>query len=150
MWAPAAPRPSTVLYRIEYGIAPRPVKASPIAGAGRRPAPRPTAGRRPAGASIRHNLRMPLGQRPRLLFARFGISRFSAEGTEGSRDTFDMAAPHAVARPSSSLDIAAAAPAGEPPVRRWPVWVRLLILFGGSAVLWAGIAWAAAFVLRLR
>jgi hypothetical protein len=64
-------------------------------------------------------------------------------------ETFAVAATHAVAT-SSPVDLAALpAPPDEPQIGRWPGWARLAIIVGGSAVLWGGIAWAAARVLHL-
>ena len=53
-------------------------------------------------------------------------------------DTLDMAATHAGAGPSSSLDVGAAS-ADEPAIDCWPGWARVTIVFGSSAALWAGI-----------
>jgi hypothetical protein len=63
-----------------------------------------------------------------------------------------VAARPAVAAPSISLDLgaAAAAPSQELQVGRWPGWTRLAILIGGSAILWAGLGWLAFRVLKLR
>jgi hypothetical protein len=67
-------------------------------------------------------------------------------------ETLDVAATPVVAVPSRSRDLGAtvAAPAHEPDVALWPAWTRLSILIGGSAVLWAGLAWVALKVLALR
>ena len=48
-----------------------------------------------------------------------------------------VAATRAVTVPSVSLN------------QRWPVWSRLAILLGGSAVLWAGLGWVAFQILKL-
>jgi hypothetical protein len=62
-----------------------------------------------------------------------------------------VAATRAVARPPSSLDLAAVAlaPSREPAVGRWPGWMRLAILIGGSAALWIGLGWIALRILKL-
>jgi hypothetical protein len=66
-------------------------------------------------------------------------------------ETLAVAATRAVATPPSSLDLGPAVSAlpDEPEVRRWPGWACLAILFGGSAALWAAIAWAAIRILKL-
>jgi hypothetical protein len=43
----------------------------------------------------------------------------------------------------------AAAPSEALEIGRWPGWVSLTIMFGGSAVLWSAIAWATLGVLKL-
>ena len=66
--------------------------------------------------------------------------------------TLDVAPTQVGAVPSRSRDLGAmaAAPAHEPDIARWPAWTRLSILVGGSAVLWAGLAWVALKILALR
>ena len=66
-------------------------------------------------------------------------------------DTLDVAVTHVVAglprsRTSNTVTIA---PLDEPAVGRWPGWARLAILVGGSAALWAGLAWVAFRILKL-
>jgi hypothetical protein len=65
-------------------------------------------------------------------------------------DTPVVATP-VVAAFSVSLDLGAvaAAPSQEPAVGRWPGWARLTVLIGGSAALWAGLAWLAFRILKL-
>ncbi len=65
-------------------------------------------------------------------------------------DTLEVAATHA-ASPSSSpnVSVLAVAPSDEPRIGRWPGWVRLAILLGSGAGLWAGIAWLAFHILKL-
>ncbi len=73
-------------------------------------------------------------------------------------ETLDVAVTPVAAAPSRTRDLArlrdlaarAAASSPEPAVDRWPVWTRLAILVGGSAALWAGLAWVAVLVLKLR
>ena len=62
-----------------------------------------------------------------------------------------MTAADVVVAPKSVREFGAVAkaPAGEPAVGRWPGWLRVLILFGGAAGLWAGIAWIAMRVMKL-
>jgi hypothetical protein len=57
----------------------------------------------------------------------------------------------AIAAPSVTLDLSAvaAAPSRDIEVGRWPVWSRLAILVGSSALLWAGLGWVAFRVLKL-
>ena len=64
-------------------------------------------------------------------------------------DTHLVATPAAVA-PSVSLGLGAVVSASqEHEIGRWPVWSRLAILLGGSAVLWAGLGWVAFRVMQL-
>jgi hypothetical protein len=42
-----------------------------------------------------------------------------------------------------------AAPAHDAAVGRWPGWARLAVLVGGSAILWAVLAWVALLVMKL-
>ena len=65
-------------------------------------------------------------------------------------DTHLVSTP-AVAAPSVSLGLGAvvSAPSQELQAGRWPVWSRLAILLGGSAVLWAGLGWVAFRVMQL-
>jgi hypothetical protein len=58
-------------------------------------------------------------------------------GAGGASVDTHVAATQSVTVPSVSLD------------RRWPVWSRLAILIGGSAVLWAGLGWVAFQILKL-
>jgi hypothetical protein len=64
-------------------------------------------------------------------------------------ETFSAAATHAVAPPSSSVDLTAAAPAEDMRVTPWPAGARLAILIGGSAALWSAIAWVAYSLIKL-
>lgn len=63
-----------------------------------------------------------------------------------SVDTHAAATPIVVA---PAVSLIAAAPSRELQVGRWPVWSRLAILIGGSAVLWAGLGWVAFQILKL-
>src|SRR6185312_6232161 len=67
-------------------------------------------------------------------------------------ETLDVAATPVVVVPSRSRDLGAtvAAPSHEPDIARWPGWIRLAILIGGSAVLWGVLAWVAFQILALR
>jgi len=66
-------------------------------------------------------------------------------------ETLDVVATHVVARPSRlrTLNAVAPAPSDEPVVGRWSGCTRMAILIGGSAALWAGLAWVAFRVLKL-
>jgi hypothetical protein len=66
-------------------------------------------------------------------------------------ETLDVVATHAVARLSRSRNrsVVAATRSDEPAVERWPGWTRLAVLIGGSAALWAGLAWVALRILKL-
>jgi hypothetical protein len=67
-------------------------------------------------------------------------------------ETLDVAVTGVAAAPSRTRDqgAKAIAPSHEPAVGRWPGWTRLAILLGGSAALWAGLAWVAVLVLKLH
>jgi hypothetical protein len=66
-------------------------------------------------------------------------------------ETLDVVATHVVAGLSRSRDrgVVAAARSDEPAIERWPGWTRLAVLIGGSAALWAGLAWVAFRILKL-
>jgi len=66
-------------------------------------------------------------------------------------ETLDVAVTQVVAGLSRSrtLNAVAVAPSAEPAVERWPGWMRLAILIGGSAALWAGLGWVAFRILKL-
>ncbi len=67
-----------------------------------------------------------------------------------SVDTHAAATPVAIARSVSlGLGPVSSAPPQDLEAGRWPVWSRLAILLGGSAVLWAGLGWLAFRVMQL-
>jgi hypothetical protein len=63
----------------------------------------------------------------------------------------DIMATDVVASRKPVLDLAsvAVAPPDEPAIGRGPGWVRVSILLGGGAALWAGIGWIALQVVHL-
>lgn len=64
-------------------------------------------------------------------------------------ETLAVAATHPVATPPSSVDIVPCWAVDEPQVRRWPGWVRLMILASASAALWTLVGWTALRILQL-
>lgn len=66
-------------------------------------------------------------------------------------ETLDITATKVVASSRPMLDLASVpvAPPDEPAVGRWPGWIRVTLLLGGAAALWAGIGWIAVQVVKL-